>query len=574
LATPRCREFVITDGAGEALPRIAAALEPRFRVIQESRRRARQLWLDTFDWRLHAAGLVLRQVNGSGPGELVLTTAAGEAVLSQPLTVPPPAGPSPRRARWPGLLSAIPDGALRDRLGPVVQVRALLPLAKAEGTLIRLRVLDDELKTVARITVEDCSLAHPPANTGPANTVPANTGPANTGPANTGPANTRAAGPLPPRLTITPVRGYAPAAQRTARLLGAADGFEPGAATASATVLAAAGREPGDYTGKIDVTLAGAMPARQALAVILLRLADTIEANVGFVLRDVDSEFLHDLRVAVRRTRSALKLAGDALPAGLADRFAPEFRWLGDLTTPTRDLDVYLSGLGQMGARLNAAAPGDLDPFHAHLVTRRAAERRKLVRGLRSARFSTLMAGWRAALEEAAAPPRPPGRGHRRRPQGPDIATMAAARIARAYRRVAKRGAAIAAAGAQGPPAEQMHALRKRIKELRYLLEFFGSLYEPATLRRAVKNLKGLQECLGDFQDAHVQREAIREFAAEMAAQPRRTRPPAAAELAATLLALGELTGVLHAQQDKARAEVAGRFAEFARTAPNMTAQA
>jgi hypothetical protein len=49
-----------------------------------------------------------------------------------------------------------------------------------------------------------------------------------------------------------------------------------------------------------------------------------------------------------------------------------------------------------------------------------------------------------------------------------------------------------------------------------------------------------------------------------MTAQPRRGKPPAAAELAATLLALGELTAVLHAQQDKARAEVAGRFAEFA----------
>jgi CHAD domain-containing protein len=538
LATGRCREFVITDGAGEAAQRIAAALAPRFRVIQESSRHARQVWLDTFDWRLHAAGLVLRQVNnGSGPGELVLTTATGEAVLAQPLAANSGA---PRRARWPGLLSAIPDGALHDRLDPVVEVRALLPLARATGTLTRLRVLDDEHKTVARITVEDSSLGHSPSG---------------------------AAGQLPPRLTITPVRGYAPAAQRTARLLGAADGFAADASTASATVLAAAGREPGGYTGKIDVTLAGAMPASQALAVILLRLADTIEANVGFVLRDVDTEFLHDLRVAVRRTRSALKLAGDALPAGLADRFAPEFKWLGDLTTPTRDLDVYLDGFGQMSGRLSAAAPGDLGSFRAHLVTRRAAERRKLARGLRSARFTALMADWRAVLKEAATPPPPPGRGRRRSPRGPDIAGLAAERIARAYRRVAKRGAAITAAAKEDgrPPAEQMHALRKRVKELRYLLEFFGSLYEPAALRRAVKDLKGLQECLGDFQDAHVQREAIREFAVQMAAPPRRGKPLAAAELATTLLALGELTAILHAQQDKARAEVAGRFAEFTR---------
>jgi len=537
LATARCREFAITDSADEAPGRIAAALEPRFRVVQESCRHTRLVWLDTFDWRLHTAGLALQQVNGTGPAELVLTTTAGETALSQPLTANSP-GPASRRSRWPGGLPAVPDGPLRNRLGPVVELRALLPLARAAGTLTRLRVLDGELKTVARITVEDLSLAGP------------------------------ARGQLPPRLMITPVRGYAAATQRAARLLAAADGFVPVTEPAAATALAAAGHQPGGYTGRIDVKLAAAMPARQALAVVLLRLADTIEANVGYVLRDVDTEFLHDLRVAVRRTRSALKLAGDTLPAGLAGRFAPEFKWLGDLTTPTRDLDVHLAGFGQMSARLSAAAPGDLEPFRAHLATRRATERRKLARGLRSARFTTLMAEWRAALEKAAAPPRPPGRGRRPRPQGPDIATLAAERIARAYRRVAKRGAALDAAGPAGPPAEHMHALRKRGKELRYLLEFFGSLYEPATLRRAVKDLKGLQECLGDFQDAHVQREAIGEFAAWMAAaaqRPARAGRPAPAELAATLLALGELTGVLHAQQDRDRAEVAGRFAEFAR---------
>lgn len=535
MATASCREFVIDHVADEVPQRIAAALEPRFRVVQETRRHTRQVWLDTFDWRLHAAGLVLRQMTGPGAGELVLTTCAGETVLSQPLATGSTAigGPAARRARWPALLSAIPDGPLRDRLGPVIEVRALLPLARSEGTLTQLRVLDDELKTVARITVEAASQAQP------------------------------ASGPLPPRLLITPVRGYSAAAQRAVRLLGAADGFAPGTEPAFAAVLAGAGRAPGDYTDKVGVTLPPSTPARQALATVLLRLADTIEANVGFVLRDVDAEFLHDLRVAVRRTRSALKLAGDALPAGLADRFAPEFKWLGDLTTPTRDLDVYLGGFGQMTERLRAAGPGDLEPFRAHLTARRLAERRKLVRGLRAARFTTLMADWRTALATAAKPPRPPGR-KRAGPAGPDIATLASERIAQAYRRVAKRGAAIAADGpAGGPPAEQMHALRKRGKELRYLLEFFGLLYEPTALRRAVKDLKGLQDCLGDLQDADVQQHALREFAVQMVDQPPGSGKPA--ELAATLLAMGELTALLHVQQDRARAEMAGRFAEFAR---------
>jgi CHAD domain-containing protein len=553
LAAGTALEFVAEDGARPVPERIRAALEPRYTVIQEASRRTRQVWLDTFDWRLHAAGLTLRQVTGPPSAELVLTTCAGEPLL----TATPP-----RPIRWPGRLQELPDGALRDRLAPVLDVRALLPQARTVSVQTRLKVLDGELKTVARITVECAAIAQP--GTAQPSTAQPNTAQPSTG-------------PLPSRLLVTPVRGYDVAARRAARLLATADGFTTASEPAVLAVLAAAGRTPGDYTGAVDVTLRPATPAREAVAAVLLQLAGTIEANVGYVLRDVDTEFLHDLRVAVRRTRSALKLAGDALPAGLADRFGPEFKWLGDLTTPTRDLDVYLSGFGQLTARLHAAAPGDLEPFHDYLAARRATEQRKLARGLRSARFTKLMADWLAALEKAAAPG--PARVGRLR-----ISTLAADRIALAYQRVAKRGKAITTgAAADGPPAEDVHALRKRGKELRYLLEFFGSLYEPAALRRAVKDLRGLQDCLGDFQDAEVQRNTIREFAvwtverhgratraravrARAAARQRRgTGRQAAAELAATLLALGELTGGLQAEQDRARAEVAGRFGRFTR---------
>jgi CHAD domain-containing protein len=535
-------EFVAEDGPGPVPERVRAALEPVYTVTEEASRRTRQVWLDTFDWRLYAAGLALRQVTGPPAARLVLTSCAGEPLLT---------GVLPRAIRWPGRLPVVPAGPLRDRLAPVAGVRALLPLARTEGTQTVLRVLDGELKTVARITVESAALTQPGTK------------------------------PLPARLLVTPVRGYFTAAQQAARLLAMADGFAGASEPAELAVLAAAGRSPGDYTGAVDVTLRPATPAREAVAAVLLQLAGTIEANVGFVLRDVDPEFLHDLRVAVRRTRSALKLAGDALPAGAADRFAPEFKWLGDLTTPTRDLDVYLAGFGAMPARLRAARPGDLGPFHAYLASRRATERRRLARGLRSARFGKLMADWRATLEAAAAPG--PARIGRRR-----IATLAGDRIALAYRRVAKQGKAIAAATAEGgePPAEDVHALRKRCKELRYLLEFFGSLYEPDALRRAVKDLRGLQDCLGDFQDAEVQRQVISEFAVwavdrhgRAARAPRGQRrgpgrpavglqavvPQAPGELAATLLALGELTGGLQGDQDRAHAEVAGRFARFAR---------
>ena len=115
---------------------------------------------------------------------------------------------------------------------------------------------------------------------------------------------------------------------------------------------------------------------------MLTGFAAAIEENVPGTIASIDTEFLHDLRVAVRRTRSILKLVGDVLPGQLAERFAPDFKWLGDLTTPVRDLDVYLLELDSMSARLTSADPGDLDPFRSFLAS---IERRTASVGARSA---------------------------------------------------------------------------------------------------------------------------------------------------------------------------------------------
>ena len=136
--------------------------------------------------------------------------------------------------------------------------------------------------------------------------------------------------------------------------------------------------------------------------------------------------------------------------------------------------------------------------------------------------------------------------------QGPATADLAADRIRRTHRRVLRQGRAITASS----PPERLHDLRKRCKELRYLLESFASLHDPATHRRAVKELKGLQDCLGEFQDGQVQQHEIRMFAEQMMSD--RNVP------ATALLAMGELAAGVGLQQMQARSQFAGRFREFA----------
>jgi CHAD domain-containing protein len=554
------RQFVLDGDAGSEPDKVLRLPGSAFAASDVTRSiTLRRLWLDTFDWRLYRSGLTLEQVSSRGAAEIVLTGRDGTVIAAEPLgrrqpgergengqvreiergasptrgegsrreTGQPQGGrgengpPQGLRVAWPALLDALPQGPLRDHLGPVVGVRALLPVARAVSTLREKRVLNADEKTIARLTVDRMSVSYP------------------------------AAGHVAPRLTVTALRGYQVQALRLADLLAAAPGVADGSQSALEAAVAAAGRRPGDYSSKIDVKLAPRMPAAAALAAVLTALFDTLEANVNGTVRDLDTEFLHDLRIAVRRTRSALKLAGDVLPGDLTRRFRQEFKWLGDLTTPTRDLDVYLLGYSGMADGLIAATADELRPFHGHLQRTRAATQRALVRGLRSARFSRLAREWRQALGAAAAAgPRP------------TVARLAAARIARAHRRVIRDGTAI---GATSPP-ESLHELRKRCKELRYLLEFFGSLYDPAQHWQAVRDLKALQDCLGEFQDTQVQQDELRAFAAQMMEE--RAAP------ATTLLAMGEIAAGLAGRQRQARIEFAGRFRDFASPASQDRIQA
>ena len=383
-------DFVLAGDGRSPADVVRAPLAPRFKVAPAGRSRTLRLtWLDTFDWRLHQAGLTLQHSTGSRVSDYTLTGKDGEQITVQA-----------SRLRWPALADALPPGPLRARLQPVTEIRALMPTARTTATVRQMRVLNADDKTIAWLTVTGMSL--------------------------TGPGTAD----LPARLSVTAVRGYQAQTDRIIRSLAAAAGVTPTLTSPLDSVLAAAGRHPGDYSGKIDVKLTAEMPARCALEEVLLRLLDTLEANVPGTIREIDTEFLHDLRVAVRRTRSAVKLCGDVLPAGVREAFGGEFKWLGDVTTPIRDLDVYLLGYDEMAAGLLAATPAELEPFHRHLAQRYKIEQRELVRALRSRRFLDLTKAWRKEL--AAPAPR----------RGITAAALAADRIARAHRKVLKRGAA------------------------------------------------------------------------------------------------------------------------------------
>jgi CHAD domain-containing protein len=287
-------------------------------------------------------------------------------------------------------------------------------------------------------------------------------------------------------------------------------------------------------------------PADAAAAEVLGALLHAVEANLPGAIDDPDSEDLHDLRVAVRRSRSVQRQLKRAFPPAELDHFRGEFRWLQGVTGQARDIDVYVLGFEDLRALVPEATRSDLDPVLGVLRDHRRQARDEMAEELRSERFTALMSGWAALLELLPSMPiaeRPDAK----RP----IGEVAGERIVKVYKRMVKAGGAIDSTS----PPEAYHELRKKGKELRYLLELFaGPLYPKKVVKPMVRSLKALQDVLGRHQDRQVQQAMLRSLAGELAALP---------DHASTLIAVGVLLASLYQDGRAARGQFAERFEAF-----------
>jgi CHAD domain-containing protein len=449
-------------------------------------------YYDTFDGRLHAAGIMLRL----GEGRLAALERDGGAEVA-----------AAERSGTPARLFAwdLPPGPLRERLEPVIEMRALTPVARVKARRRRLAVLNADEKTVVRLLAESAAVAGTP---------------------------------LRGRLEATAVRGYDDDLARVQRVLERKLGLIAAETTLADEAIVASGGDPAGTSSKLALTLEPAQRADEAAAIVLRRLVEVIHVNLPGTLADVDSEFLHDLRVAVRRTRSVQRqLASIFPPAGL-EHFRAEFRWLQQITGDTRDLDVHLLELEPLAAALPVAVRADLEPLRIVLERRRRRAFAAMARALRSPRAVEALSGWAAFVDALPRSERA-------------IGALASERIARVYRRMVKEGRAI---DADSPP-EALHDLRKIGKELRYLLELFAGLFPEPVVKPMVKSLKTLQDVLGRFQDLDVQAQELRSLRDEVGR---------ADGGAAALMAMGLIVDRLDREQAAAHAEFGERFAAFA----------
>ncbi|MBL4901460.1 MAG: CHAD domain-containing protein [Desulfocapsa sp.] len=484
-------DFVLSD--------LEKLLSVHFTMQFDSVKKSSRIWYDTFDWRLFRK----KQRLTSEGNNWILDDFQGRqlAVLKSP--------EKSFRFAW-----QFPVSPLRQFLENSLDVRAVLPIAAEELESSSVQIFNKDKKIVVFLNIQQ----------------------------STNSQNGKQ------RITVhmEEVRGCNKWFKRVARVLDTAAVKLGSIGDLFPFILEGTDRKPLDYGSGYAVPLTPEMSSVDATQRIFVFLLSCIRRNEEGIIDDLDSEFLHDLRVAVRRTRSALSLLKGVLTADVTDRFKEDFRYIGQITNPVRDLDIYLLNEKKYQESVPQRLQQGLTYFFETLADRRKEEQRELITSLRSMRYQQILTDWSQLLDQEDMLPAG-------KKGAIPIGTLAGKIIHKRFRRILNDGAKIH----QRSPDSELHKLRLQCKKLRYCLEFFATLYEPQHMKQFIKQLKILQNNLGDFNDLSVQQEILADYLSKTKPGSRKSL-----ELAASI---GGLMTALAVQHHRVRAHFEKTFAHFCR---------
>lgn len=216
---------------------------------------------------------------------------------------------------------------------------------------------------------------------------------------------------------------------------------------------------------------------------------------------------VHQMRVAIRRLRSALQAFTEVIPEPRTRQLRAELKWLGGVLGSARDNEVLA---GYLHASL-AAVPVELvlGPAQArvtaHFAPLEASSREAVLDALGSGRYRALRAELGRLLDD------PPLTG---RAADPAAAVLPAA-VGRACRRVRRRMRRARGAAAGGRRDAALHETRKAAKRARYAAEAAGPALGKKGRKRArrlARGMKKVQSALGGHRDAVAARAVAREI--------------------------------------------------------------
>lgn len=242
-----------------------------------------------------------------------------------------------------------------------------------------------------------------------------------------------------------------------------------------------------------------------AFAVLRRQFAEMRSHEPGTRIGE-DPEHLHDMRVATRRMRAAMKVFEGALPER-AKWFREELRWVAGSLGDVRDLDVQIDQLEGWRSGNEGEGLESLGKILGVLKKRRTEARGRMLESLDSTRYERLEASFGEMLRRGPGTERDLAQADGRSPEDKPVTSGAPALISTRYRKWRKAAKRLD----ESSPPDDFHDLRKKGKRLRYALEFVSEVY-GGPVAALISPLKALQDDLGDHQDAVVAAETLREL--------------------------------------------------------------
>ncbi len=489
--------YNLKDSKKQSINQLLNILRSNFSTIRDSGQDGRFFYYDTFDWRLYGQGYHLYRLNEN----LYLLNFKTNQVASTEI----PSGQIKEKLQ-------LPSGPLSDKISPMLGLRSLIIRACFQRSLRSFRILNIEKKTIARLNIDQSKIKK----------------------------ETKFI-TLSPGLEFTSVRGYTKDLRSIIKKF-PTDDLSVCREDLLSRGLKELGREPSDYSSKMDIQLTPKMPAVEATKLIYQHLLQIIRINETGIIKDYDTEFVHDYRVAIRRTRSALGQLERARKEEVLQKAKSNFSDLGRSTNKLRDIDVYLLREKQYKQMLPKDMRPHLNPFFENMRIQRKNEYRSLVKTLRSAKYKQMMHNWEEFLKTNYVQEKLLGK------KSLAVTDLARLVICKRNRKVLEFGKKILNTSSD----DLLHKLRIEGKKLRYLLEFFSSLFPENNMKFLISKLKQLQDNLGDFNDLVIQQSRLKEAAGQMILEGK--------NLNKTILSLGVLIGKLNESQQRIRKEFAETF--------------
>ena len=407
-----------------------------------------------------------------------------------------------------GFVRDLRKGPVRTALKGLPRLRALMPICRLQCCFSQMALVDDEGKIHIKVQFIETRMV--------------------------GGANGLIA-------FLRPVRGYEKALVRLHDKLIDLGGGEEGLETFLSGLCM------GFPTGvlKPEITIGEDEPAFDVATDIMAAYLPAARVNEKGIVNDIDTEFLHDYRIALRKIRSVISLFKGVYSEQQTQDLKRRFSALMAKTGTLRDLDVYLLEKQDFFALIPEALHGGLKEMFALFLRDREEAAVELADHLISDAYQAEM----QALSDLLTVPERLERGPNSNLGAHEYACQL---IWKRYRKICKIARGITAQSDD----EDVHELRIHCKKLRYLMEFFAPLFPRKDIKQLIKPMKRLQDNLGAFNDCSVQIESLSGFLESHKFRNKATQMKVAKSV-------GALIAILHQRQADERAHVVENFARF-----------